>query len=95
MNGGALPVTATIGPDGGTLVTEGVRLDVPAGALDEDTTLRVRKLPKPPAGFDARSEVFERGPDGLQFKKEITVRRAGRRSPVLRSRDRVPHGLLP
>lgn len=68
------PVTAVIGPEGGTLETEGFRLEVPEGALDEDTTLSVRKLPKAPAGFEARSEVFETGPDGLQFKREISVR---------------------
>ncbi len=71
------PVTVTIGPLGGRIVsTDGrVTLDVPPGALAADTVISIRpadpdELPALLAGVGA---AYDLGPDGLQFQLPVTA----------------------
>lgn len=56
---------------GGVVELGGVRLDVPPGALAQDTTITL-DLPRDPTR--ALYVVADFGPDGLQFLKPVTVR---------------------
>lgn len=61
---------------GGTVEGPGVKLDIPPGALSEDTTISVTVKSKAgiPGQDTVASSVFEMGPDGLQFSQPVTVR---------------------
>lgn len=61
-------IEAEIGPGGGELAFGGARLVVPAGALEEPTTLAlVRTDDPPPAGYTAYSAIWRFEPAGLGF----------------------------
>jgi hypothetical protein len=64
----------TVGMGGGQVTSNGVKLTIPAGALDHDVTITVATSSDPtPTGYVALSPVFVFGPDGLTFAKPITV----------------------
>jgi hypothetical protein len=64
----------TIGATGGEIDSSGVKLTIPAGALDRNVTITVATSPDPaPSDYVAASPVFVFGPDGLTFAKPITV----------------------
>jgi hypothetical protein len=73
-SGGATP-SATIGPSGGVVEEEGIRLTIPAGALTEDVTISVAAAPEiaPSDGYAALSSVFLFTPDGLVFRTPAVV----------------------
>lgn len=58
-------------PEGGVLELGGVRVEVPAGALDRDTNITL-DLPTDPVA--ALHLVVDLGPDGLTFAKPVVVR---------------------
>jgi hypothetical protein len=60
--GGA--VSKRIGPEGGTLETRGMRLEVPPGALASEVELTVSTSSETPRGYDAVSSVYRFGPPG-------------------------------
>lgn len=66
-------VSAKIGTAGGTLEAQGVSLDVPAGALEEDVVITAKRGGEAPSAYEGLSPVFRFGPEGLQFKKPITI----------------------
>ena len=73
--------TKTVGPDGGTVTFhEGaVELEVPAGALDEETAITVEPATDfPQSGRLVQNTVFDFGPDGLAFTEpvQLTIRYA-------------------
>jgi hypothetical protein len=73
-NGTNEPATATIGAAGGSVTGDGVRLDVPAGALASDVTISAVASSDPaPDGYEALSSIFVFSPDGLTFSKPATV----------------------
>jgi hypothetical protein len=64
----------TIGASGGEIDANGVKLTVPAGALDRSVTITVDVSSDPsPPGYVAVSPVFVFGPEGLTFARPITV----------------------
>jgi hypothetical protein len=65
--------SAVIGPAGGKVQGEGVSIDVPAGALDENVTITATENGDAPAGHGALSPVYQFGPEGTVFKKPITI----------------------
>lgn len=67
------PTSLVAGPDGGTLVFDGVEVDVPAGALTEDVTIEVSCAPTVPEGFTALSDRCTFQPDGLAFAAPVTL----------------------
>ena len=64
-----------MGVDGGTLDTDGgVVLDIPAGAVDSNTTITVTENAAPaPTGYPAQSSLYAFGPDGTVFAHPIDV----------------------
>jgi predicted CXXCH cytochrome family protein len=71
----------TVGPDGGVLEpsTGTVRLEIPAGALQEETTVTIDQLATPPPPGTNRiavSRSFDIGPEGLTFllPAQLTLR---------------------
>lgn len=66
-------VTAVIGSAGGKIaMAGGAALDIPAGALGNDTAITIaQSSATSPAG--ALSPVYEFGPDGTTFSKPVTV----------------------
>lgn len=58
--------------EGGTVVTDGETLtvEVPAGAVDGETTVTVSVLP---AADGAATSVYELGPDGTTFHRPVTI----------------------
>jgi hypothetical protein len=70
-------ISATIGPEGGVIITKdgGLILDIPAGALLEDTTITIRRLPQdeipPEVSENGGNDVvvgYELSPDDLEFE---------------------------
>lgn len=61
----------TIGASGGTVTGDGARLDVPAGALDHDVAITIRKSSTTVPG--AVSAVYDFEPAGLVFAQPATV----------------------
>ncbi|MCA9567057.1 MAG: hypothetical protein KC656_04405 [Myxococcales bacterium] len=69
------PAEATFTPDGGSVTFAGdITLDVPAGAVSEDTVITVTVdafgVPSPYQGL---SDLYVFGPDGLEFDVPVTV----------------------
>ena len=58
--------------DGGTVATEGgeASVEIPAGALAEDTTITIQVEA---ASGEAKSSIFDFGPDGTQFSAPVTL----------------------
>lgn len=71
--------SAVIGAAGGTLEgPDGVQLVVPAGALTQDTTLRIARTgagaPVLPDGYASSTPSYEFTPHGLSFNAPVTIR---------------------
>ncbi|MFT3924610.1 MAG: hypothetical protein QM778_18870 [Myxococcales bacterium] len=82
-HGSDLPdaVSIEIDEKGGTLVAKGVTLVIPEGALDKKTMISAKKLDEAMVAESTKdvqavqvSPVYEFGPKGLAFKKEIDVK---------------------
>jgi hypothetical protein len=64
----------TIGPDGGSLVTFGLEVDIPPGALSSPATLSVaQSTAAPPAGYELLTPLYRFRPDGITFAVPVTV----------------------
>jgi hypothetical protein len=63
-----------VGPGGGSIGLEGMMLEIPAGALAEETRITVSVASGSPATYAAYSPVFVFGPEGLVFAKPATLR---------------------
>jgi hypothetical protein len=64
----------TIGASGGEISSSGVKLTIPAGALDHNVTITVATSSAPtPTGYVALSPIFVFGPEGTTFAKPVTV----------------------
>lgn len=66
--------SATVGAEGGSLEADGVALEIPAGALDEDTEITITEMDDEPDGFTLASPVFDFSPAGLTFAVPAEVR---------------------
>ncbi|HEX6245107.1 MAG TPA: hypothetical protein VFZ61_29500, partial [Polyangiales bacterium] len=68
-------VRARIGTKGGQLQASGVTLDIPAGALDKTVEITATNKGKtaPPQLAKQLSDVYEFGPAGTKFNKDVTV----------------------
>ncbi|MDO8990769.1 MAG: hypothetical protein Q7U91_14185 [Sideroxyarcus sp.] len=71
--------SATIDTQGGTLVgPDGVRVVIPAGALDQPTTITIARssagAPAVPEAYPAAGYIYELTPHGLTFNSPVTVR---------------------
>ncbi len=65
-----------VGAQGGTVSSaSGARLVVPEGALDHDVSIEITVPAEAtaPSGYAARSPIYVFSPDGLVFKKPVTV----------------------
>jgi hypothetical protein len=60
---------------GGEVATEGASLDIPAGALGEDTEVTVEVVEKDGLADEENiaSDVYDFGPDGTTFEKPVTL----------------------
>ena len=72
------PMTASIGPSGGTVVgPNGAQVVVPAGALEVDTLIGIEQTseqaPDLPTGFVSYGPVFAFTPHGIHFAVPVTV----------------------
>jgi alpha-tubulin suppressor-like RCC1 family protein len=70
--------SATIGAAGGTLDgPDGVKLVVPAGALTQDTLIRIARTgvgaPALPADYASSTPIYEFTPHGLSFRLPVTI----------------------
>ncbi len=73
--GDVTETAVTIGPDGGIVDAGSLSLEIPAGALAEDTEIRIiPTADAAPEAFDAFSPVFRFEPAGLSFDVPATVR---------------------
>ncbi len=72
---GRTSVTATIGPEGGTLAMPGVKLEVPPGALGaaQSLSIRVDDEGSLPAALGPSSKVYAFEPEGIAFAAGVTV----------------------
>jgi hypothetical protein len=67
-------VTQTIGPEGGTIRLDGAVVTFPPGAVASPTAITIAATDEaPPAGFVARSRIYECGPSGLSFPEKVTM----------------------
>ncbi len=67
-------VSFTVGKDGATVKAKGVSLVIPEGALDKEVTITAKSTDKAvPQGKEAISQVYEFGPAGTKFKKDVDV----------------------
>lgn len=78
-NGSNNVSTRTIGPEGGTITSSDgkLTLEIPAGALDEDTEITIRRinpedLPPEFEGIEGERQ-YELGPEGLEFNIPIVM----------------------
>ncbi len=62
-----------VGPSGGTLVLEGLTIEVPPGALDHEVTIAVTRGASSEDGYVVDGSVYSFSPAGLQFDEPITV----------------------
>jgi hypothetical protein len=67
--GGVVQKAGNVGPAGGTVVAEGVRVTFPAGALSRETQIEVTELPRR-EGEPKRVHV---GPDDASLAKPATI----------------------
>jgi hypothetical protein len=67
------PFTLTVGAAGGGAEAEGVRMDVPAGAVDGEVTLTAFPTDRVVNGVVTASPTWTFGPDGQVFATPITV----------------------
>lgn len=68
-------VSVVIGKEGGTVRAKGVTLEIPAGALDKQVTITAKKAKdqKVQAGVKPVSDVYEFGPKGTTFQKDVKL----------------------
>ncbi len=68
-------VAVVVGKEGGKVAAKGVTIDIPAGALDKAVTITAKPASKAktPEKVKPLSKVYEFGPKGTVFKKDITV----------------------
>lgn len=69
-------LSKTVGASGGTLgsvESDGVSIDVPAGALNADTAITIESRGSAPSEYQGLSPVFELEPAGSTFAIPITV----------------------
>ncbi|MFT3926355.1 MAG: hypothetical protein QM778_27665 [Myxococcales bacterium] len=72
-------VRVIVGEKGGMVQGKGVSLEIPAGALDKDVMISAKKIDTdkvtlPAEAKDLVSGVYEFGPKGTTFNKEVTVK---------------------
>lgn len=66
--------TFPVGPSGGTFESpDGVKLEIPQGALDQEIEITVTKTSISTDDFDAAGDFFEFGPAGTTFNSDITL----------------------
>ena len=63
-------------PDGGRLESDGLVMEIPAGALSEDVTITATPIDLAPSGLVTFSSTWTFEPDGLQFLAPVAVRMA-------------------
>jgi hypothetical protein len=67
--------SALVGPAGGRVTLGALVLDVPAGALDRETEIRVEVVADSvPSAFTAFSPMYRFSPAGLRFARPVRVR---------------------
>lgn len=70
-------VSVKVGAAGGTVKAKGVTLEIPAGALGKDVVIttknRGKTAPSKKLGVKQVSDLYEFGPKGTTFSKEVTV----------------------
>lgn len=71
-------VTVKVGSEGGVVKAKGVSLQIPEGALDKDVMISAKKVDVakvmlPEQTKERLSAVYEFGPKGTTFKKDVTV----------------------
>ncbi|MFT3926356.1 MAG: hypothetical protein QM778_27670 [Myxococcales bacterium] len=72
-------VVVQVGKGGGVVQANGVSLEIPEGALDKDVMISAKKIDTdkvslPDSAKDVVSDVYEFGPKGTKFMKDVTVK---------------------
>lgn len=67
------PLTLRVGPDGGSVVSDGLKIDVPVGAVNAEVTLTAYPKDRVINGVITESQIWSFGPDGQKFNTPITV----------------------
>lgn len=76
------PGLEPIGPEGGVLQLDGVRLQIPAGALHQPTLVHLKELGEPPSEHVGLSPLYTVHPEGLQLQVPATLSVAHRPNPA-------------
>lgn len=67
------PLTLLVGPDGGSVESDGLKIDVPAGAVNSEVTLTAYPKDRVIDGVTTASQTWSFGPDGQKFNTAIAV----------------------
>lgn len=67
------PVMMRVGPEGGEIRTEGLKIAIPAGALTTMMEVTVEPVDAPATPVETISRFFDFGPEGTKFAKPVTV----------------------
>jgi hypothetical protein len=67
------PITLLVGPDGGRAEADGIRIDVPAGAVSSEVTIRAFPKTRTIDGLATSSSTWSFGPEGQTFAIPISV----------------------
>lgn len=67
------PLQLVVGPDGGSLTSDGLKMEVPAGAVDSSVTLTAFPTDRAINGVTTASQTWTFGPEGQVFNTPITV----------------------
>ncbi|MEI9951674.1 MAG: hypothetical protein WDO74_22510 [Pseudomonadota bacterium] len=62
-----------VGPAGGTLLTDGLKIVIPPGALDHEVRITAAAGGTLPPSYTALSRLYTFGPDGTAFLKPVSV----------------------
>jgi len=72
------PAGTIVGAGGGTVISGGLTLNIPAGALSQDVEITVEEVTPavagvPPGFLTVGAKVFDLGPDGLSFAQPVSL----------------------
>lgn len=67
------PLTLLVGPDGGSVESDGLKIDVPVGALASEVTLTAYPKDRVIDGVTTASSTWSFAPEGQTFSKAIAV----------------------
>jgi hypothetical protein len=67
------PETVDVGPAGGAFELNGIKITLPAGAVDNQIAIRISKDGLNPSGYFVDGNVYRFSPEGLHFRVPISI----------------------